>query len=555
MSDNIYNILQKINDVEPVHQPQIDSTIEKVEPQSDFVKSVTELEKKYQVFKEDATPKRRIMDFDNHSRYWSGNGEYQDAYGDLYDQLVPKQGKADTVEGELLRAVGKIIYRHGNDGDNFSNSSYEWIEKHVGKFDHLDDMADKVVLYVLNKKGDYTPNNVDWVMDIADYGPGEHEKDWAQVGCQNCGGTGEIEYENDDGEEEYEECDSCDGNGWIDINDVRGVYKANKHPDVLSGKKTEQQILQEFLQTFEMAHSMRENDTPNYVVTKEEFEEYYNNISCSIDDDMYFMLMINNAWKLTEESRQGQGTKGWGSEGGKARAAQDNNIFGRPKPAVVKDEPGLVANAKEGQVLEHIQQKIKARGARGLSGIQRKFKIADDNRSGALDKQEFKKAMHDFRVGLNDQQVGVAFGIFDRDGQGEISYDEFLRTIVGEMNQRRVAVAKKAFKIMDKDGSGILDLNDIRQNYNAKQHPDVKSGKKTEDEILGEFLDTFEDHFCDMKGQADARDGKVNMNEWLEYYNNVSMSIDNDEYFDLMMNNAWNLDGKRVTKKGWGGEV
>lgn len=29
-----------------------------------------------------------------------------------------------------------------------------------------------------------------------------------------------------------------DGNGWIDINDVRGVYKADKHPDVMSGKKT-----------------------------------------------------------------------------------------------------------------------------------------------------------------------------------------------------------------------------------------------------------------------------------------------------------------------------
>ncbi len=28
--------------------------------------------------------------------------------------------------------------------------------------------------------------------------------------------------------------------------------------------------------------------------------------------------------------------------------------------------------------------------------------------------------------------------------------------------------------------------------YNAKLHPDVKAGKKTEDEILGEFLDTFE---------------------------------------------------------------
>jgi len=33
------------------------------------------------------------------------------------------------------------------------------------------------------------------------------------------------------------------------------------------------------------------------------------------------------------------------------------------------------------------------------------------------------------------------------------------------------------------------------------------------------------------------------------------MSIDNDEYFKLMMTNAWNLDGKKVTKKGWGAEV
>jgi len=123
------------------------------------------------------------------------------------------------------------------------------------------------------------------------------------------------------------------------------------------------------------------------------------------------------------------------------------------------------------------------------------------------------------------------------------------------MNSQRAAVAKKAFAIMDKDKSGKIDINDIRQSYNAKQHPDVKAGKKTEDEILTEFLDTFEDHFCDVKGQEDSRDGIINMNEWLEYYNNVSMSIDNDEYFALMMNNTWNLDGKRVTKKGWGGEI
>merc|ERR1711935_1061713 len=116
--------------------------------------------------------------------------------------------------------------------------------------------------------------------------------------------------------------------------------------------------------------------------------------------------------------------------------------------------------------------------------------------------------------GLNEKDVARAFDIFDRDGSGDISYDEFLRSIRGSMNPTRRATAKKAFGIMDKDGSGILDLNDIRQTHNAKHHPDVKSGKRTEDEILLEFLDAFEDAFCDMKGHADSRDGKINMDEW-----------------------------------------
>lgn len=151
-------------------------------------------------------------------------------------------------------------------------------------------------------------------------------------------------------------------------------------------------------------------------------------------------------------------------------------------------------------MLLNLRDKLAKRGTRGISSISRKFKIADDNNSKSLDVQEFKKAMSDFRIGMSDQQCVKVFHLFDRDGSGEISYDEFLRMIRGEMNQVRANIAKRCFTIMDKDGSGNLDINDIRQTYNAKNHPDVKSGKKTEDDILGEFLDTFEDHFADVKG-------------------------------------------------------
>jgi len=88
-----------------------------------------------------------------------------------------------------------------------------------------------------------------------------------------------------------------------------------------------------------------------------------------------------------------------------------------------------------------MRKRIAARGARGIQGIGRKFKIADDNNSKSLDSEEFKKAMHDFRVGLSDAQIKTCFRIFDRDGSGEISYDEFLRTIRGSMNNARKSVA------------------------------------------------------------------------------------------------------------------
>lgn len=55
-----------------------------------------------------------------------------------------------------------------------------------------------------------------------------------------------------------------------------------------------------------------------------------------------------------------------------------------------------------------------------------------------------------------------------------------MRNVVGEMNPIRKEHVKRAFKKVDKDGSGILDIRDIQGVYNAKLHPDVKSGKKTE---------------------------------------------------------------------------
>ena len=81
------------------------------------------------------------------------------------------------------------------------------------------------------------------------------------------------------------------------------------------------------------------------------------------------------------------------------------------------------------------------------------------------------------------------------------------------------------------------------------------SGKQTEEDILYEFLDTFEQAYAIKHGESKTRDKSVNMDEWLEYYNTISCSIDNDDYFELMMTNTWNLNGRPAPKKAWAGEM
>jgi Ca2+-binding EF-hand superfamily protein len=104
----------------------------------------------------------------------------------------------------------------------------------------------------------------------------------------------------------------------------------------------------------------------------------------------------------------------------------------------------------------------------------------DDNHSLSLDKYEFTKAMQDYMLGFNEGELATLFRVFDIDRSGLIEYDEFLRTIRGPMNDYRKTITAKAFAKLDRDGNGYVDINDIRGVYTANKHPDVISGKKTE---------------------------------------------------------------------------
>jgi len=82
-----------------------------------------------------------------------------------------------------------------------------------------------------------------------------------------------------------------DGNGYVDANDLRGVYNCSHHPKVQRGEMTEDQAFREFLTSF----NDRNRDGR---VTKDEWDEYYAAVSSSIDNDDHFVQLMKTAWRL-----------------------------------------------------------------------------------------------------------------------------------------------------------------------------------------------------------------------------------------------------------------
>lgn len=250
----------------------------------------------------------------------------------------------------------------------------------------------------------------------------------------------------------------------------------------------------------------------------------------------------------TEMLRTGEGTVVGTAAGGNNKwgrsSAFTNDITDPTKRHVGAADYGgtepvkLGPNLTQKAAFDKVKACILERGANGIKGVARVMRIMDDNGNKKLSKEEFREGILDYGLDLDAKTLSNCFEAFDTDRNGFISFDEFLVGLRGDMNKRRQKLVNLAYEVLDVNGDGYVRYDDVEQAYNTDQCAEVLAGLKTKEEVLEEFFEQWE---------TQDKDGVVTREEFLEYYRNCSASIDDDDYFELMIRNAWHISGG----EGW----
>ena len=352
-----------------------------------------------------------------------------------------------------------------------------------------------------------------------------------------------------------------DKSGIVELNEVKNLFNTRNNPLVLNGEKNEEEIYSEFIETFQIHHNIT-SGIKNKRVTLDEFLNYYKYISVLIPDDDLFEAIIISNWKLGDYNLKKQDRK---IEGNNNLLNQKLNKLNNPNyksniPFGVDDEPVNYTTSnnnynknitfkskKNPQIinedpLDILRKKLKERGTRGIMSLRRTFMINDINNTHTTNLNQFQKYLLNYRIDIPKNQINQIFNLFDNNRKGEIDYEIFTQNLIGDMNDYRKNIVKKIFQNLDVNNENIINLMDVRLCYNASKHPEVLSGKKTEQEKLSEFLDSIDYHFNLLNQNRVEGDEKVSLEEFLDYYNIISFLIEKDEDFNEMMCNVWGLE-------------
>ncbi len=90
----------------------------------------------------------------------------------------------------------------------------------------------------------------------------------------------------------------ANGNGSLEVDEVKTKFDASRHPDVKNGSKTIEECKGEFFDMFMTHHNVAQSFKADKSVSLSEFLEYHQFVSAGIENDNLFKIFMTGVWNL-----------------------------------------------------------------------------------------------------------------------------------------------------------------------------------------------------------------------------------------------------------------
>jgi len=370
------------------------------------------------------------------------------------------------------------------------------------------------------------------------------------------------------------------GEPTIPVGEARVAFASGAHPHVRSGRRTEADVLREFLESF---FPSAPDETP---LRRLDFEAYHQAMSAGLPqgDEAFFTALVWAVWELQEAPTAARGIADpTGSSvvpaagRGSAPSVADHlgGASGMPSPmsglagspyrraaggaGIPNGGPGFgierlgwtpavnvasrgppspghsVVTASAGgpeAVCDRLRATVARRGAAAFLDLARHLRAAGGSPPGPLPDLtavELQHALTAASVGLSPREMRVVLdGIGDG---GHVSGERLLADVVGPMNATRRELVDKAWQAVS-NGEPVISAEEAAVGYRCEAHADVRAGRKTEREAMTDFVAPL----LEAGGPGATPSGvMLGPEDWHRHFAMISAGIPDDGAFRLMM--------------------
>ena len=191
-------------------------------------------------------------------------------------------------------------------------------------------------------------------------------------------------------------------------------------------------------------------------------------------------------------------------------------------------------------IVYRLRHKLSQRGISNLIGIETGFRNIDTENEQELDYSTFRKACEEFNFELTEDECKELFLAFTKEETTKVNYDEFIRILRGELLEKRKELVENVFKDIDKENKGGLSLDELMNLYNPKGSYEFMYQNENEESAKKIFENTFKENHIYLNGE-DGADKLVDIDEFIDYYESVSLMIVEDDIFKEVILKSWGL--------------